>query len=185
MQLAVISDTHIPERAEEIPKQFRERIAAADHVIHAGDFETAETLAEIRDLATELTAVHGNVDPAGIGLPAVADVTVDDVTVVVTHGTLNHVEAAVYGHDAMVLSEDDWLAAIADTARARTRTWDGQNVVGIGGHSHEVVDEGYEGVRVLNPGTATGANPDDDPTMMTVDVDGDEIDVTLHEAEQT
>ena len=97
-------------RAEEIPEQFRERIAAADHVIHAGDFETAETLAEIRDLATELTAVHGNVDPAGIGLPAVADVTVDDVTFVVTHGTLNHVEAAVYGHDAMVLILSDVIS---------------------------------------------------------------------------
>lgn len=182
VELALISDTHIPERATSIPEPFREKIAAADHTIHAGDFENETALAEVRELAGDLTAVHGNVDPADFGRPAVAEVTVEDVTFVVTHGTLNLVEAAVYGHDGMVMTMEDWQRAIADTARVRTRAWDGTNVIGIGGHIHTVVDEEYEGVRVLNPGTVTGANEDDDPTMMTVDVSDGAVEVTVHEA---
>lgn len=181
VQLAVISDTHIPTREKAIPEPFRERIAAADHTIHAGDFETSEVVAEIRELATELTAVHGNVDPGDIGLPTVAEVTINEVNFVVTHGTLNPVEGAVSGHVAMVNTRPEWLNAIADTARARTRQWDGDGIVGIGGHTHQVEDDMHEGVRVLNPGTATGAAPAEDATMMTVSVVDGMVDVTLHE----
>lgn len=182
MQLAIISDAHIPERAETIPRPFRERIIAADHTVHAGDFETAGALTEVRELSTNLTAVHGNADPADIGLPAVAAVELDGVTFVVTHGTLDLVESAVYCHDGLVMRDEDWMNAIADTARARTRAWDGAGIVGIGGHSHRVVDTVHEGVRLLNPGSVTGADPAEAATMMTVDIDSGGIDVTLHEA---
>lgn len=57
MHVAIISDTHIPAREDAIPEAFRDRIAAADHIIHAGDFETADILAEIRDFASDVTAV--------------------------------------------------------------------------------------------------------------------------------
>lgn len=182
MQLAIISDTHIPAREEEIPPSFRERIAAADHVIHAGDFETQDVLADVRSLATELTAVQGNVDPKELGLPAVAEVTLGGVTFVVTHATLNPVERAVHRTDGMVMSREDWLNAVADTARARTRAWaNDQSVVGIGGHSHDVEDEVHEGIRVLNPGSATGADPAETVTMMTSEVADGEVDVSLHE----
>jgi hypothetical protein len=63
MRLAVISDSHIHERETDIPESFRDRTAAADHTIHAGDFETSAALAEFQKLATELTAVPGNVNP--------------------------------------------------------------------------------------------------------------------------
>lgn len=178
-KLAVVSDTHVPAREEGIPEPFREYIASADHTIHAGDFETVEVLSQFRELSTDLTAVHGNADPADIGLPAVADLSVEGVTFVVTHGTLNPVEAAVYGHDGMVLREEEWANAIADTTRARARAWDGEGVVGIGGHTHRVEDRIHEGVRLLNPGSATGAEPADEATMMSVVVDDGEVDVTL------
>ncbi|MFB6220045.1 MAG: metallophosphoesterase family protein [Halolamina sp.] len=205
MEVAVISDSHIPDRERAIPDPFRERIAAADHTVHAGDFETAAVLGDLRELATELTAVHGNVDPADIGLPAVASVTLGGVAFVVTHGTINPVEAAadatsvdtemevgadneITGFDATIESEsglvlygDEWADAVADTARVRTRRWDGEGVVGIGGHSHEVEDRVHDGVRVLNPGSVTGADPADRATMLTVEADNGEVDVTLHE----
>ena len=182
MQLAIISDTHIPAREEELPELFRDRIAAADHVIHAGDFETPDVLADVRSLATELTAVQGNVDPKEVGLPSVASASVGGVTFVVTHGTLNPVERAVYRTDGMVMSRESWLNAIADTARVRTRAWasDGP-VVGVGGHTHQVEDEVHEGIRVLNPGSATGADPAETATMMTAEVADGEVDLTVHE----
>ncbi|MFB6133945.1 MAG: metallophosphoesterase family protein [Halanaeroarchaeum sp.] len=180
MRLAVISDTHIPEREAAMPAAFRDRIRRADHTIHAGDVQTAAVLEEVRELAGDLTAVHGNLDPAALPAPAVADLTVEDVTFVVTHGAVNPVEAAVYGHDGMAMTADEWANAIGDTARARTRNWDGEGLVGIGGHTHQVEDMVHEGVRLLNPGSATGADPAEEATMMTVDIDGDEIDVTRH-----
>ena len=109
--------------------------------------------------------------------------TVDGVTFVVTHGTLNPVEQAVAQTDGMVMTRVDWLNAIADTARARTRTWTHDDtVVAIGGHTHRVEDEVHEGVRVLNPGSATGADPAETATMMTVEVVDGDVDVTVHEA---
>lgn len=104
------------------------------------------------------------------------------VTFVGTHGTLDLVEWAVYGHDGWVMRDEDWTNAIADTARARTRAWDGTGVVGIGEHSHRIVDTVHEGVRLLNPGSVTGGDPAEAATMMTVDIDSGGIDVTLHEA---
>lgn len=184
VNVAIISDTHIPAREETIPESFRERIAAADHTVHAGDFETRDVLADVRDLATNLTAVHGNVDPKDMAteLPTVTQVTLGGVTFVITHGTLNLVEAAVYSHNGTVMSREDWMNAIADTARVRTRAWDGEGVVGIGGHTHQVEDTVHEGVRVLNPGSATGAAPADEATMMTAVVDDGAVEVQLHEA---
>ena len=182
MDLAIISDTHISEHEETVPEPFSDRIAAADHTIHAGDLNAAETLRDLRELATGLTAVHGNADPARIRLPAVDSASLGEITFVVTHGTVNPVEAAVYQTDALVMNDEAWRNAISDTARARTRAWDGNKIVGIGGHSHKVMNEVYNGVHLLNPGSATGREVES-ATMMTAEVNGDQIDVTLHEAE--
>lgn len=181
VDLAILSDTHVPTREQSIPEPFRDRIAAADRAIHAGDVESPELLADLREL-TDVTAVHGNADGPELGLPAVAEVSVGDLTLVVTHGTSNLVQRAVHGTTGgSVLTEDDWNRAIADVTRARTRSWDGDGVIGVGGHTHEVVDTVFEGVRLLNPGTATGAAPADRATIYTATVASDSLDVTLHE----
>lgn len=181
MEIAILSDMHIPGQADQLPDQFREHIKETDHVIHAGDFGSKDTLREVRNLATGLTAVYGNADPANIDLPAVASVVIDGVTIVVSHGMINFVERAVSSSEGVVFDRDDWLDAIADTARARADT--DRQIVGVGGHSHEVEDETHDGVRVLNPGSATGIGPADGrATMMTAEVADGEINVTLQEA---
>ena len=181
MEVALLSDTHIPNQAAQIPDQFCEHIAAADHVIHAGDFGSTETLAAVRNLATDLTAVYGNADPTGIDLPPVASVTAGDVTFVVSHGMVNFVERAVSSSEGVVFDRDDWLDAVADTARARADA--DEPLVGVGGHSHELEDETHNGVRVVNPGSATGVGPaDGTATMMIAEVTDDDTTVTIHEA---
>jgi len=42
MELAILSDTHVPGQADALPDAFRERVREADHVIHAGDFGSAD-----------------------------------------------------------------------------------------------------------------------------------------------
>jgi putative phosphoesterase len=163
MQVAIVSDSHIPDREASIPDGFEERIAAADHVVHAGDFTSTETLAQVRELATELTAVHGNMAAPDIDLPSVASVELGGVTFVVTHGTVRSMEA--------------WYDTIAETAREHGD----EPRVGIGGHTHRLEDEVHDGVRVLNPGSVTGADPATAATMLTAEVDDGEVDVTVHE----
>ncbi|WP_433630181.1 metallophosphoesterase family protein [Halomicrococcus sp. NG-SE-24] len=181
MDIAILSDTHIPDQADQIPDQFREHVTAADHVIHAGDFGSKEAFADIRDLAANLTAVYGNADPTDIDLPSVASVTARGVTFVVSHGMINFVERAVSSSEGVVFDRNDWLDAVADTARARADT--DEPLIGVGGHSHELEDETHDGVRVLNPGSATGVGPaDGTATMMIAEVADCETTVTVHEA---
>ena len=161
MDVAIIADTHIPSRAQRLPDAFRERIRGADHVIHAGDFDSKGALADLRDLAPDLTAVAGNMDPR-VGLPSITAVELGGVTFVVTHGTG---------------SPRDWglrVARIVEAEATRPR-------VGVAGHTHEVTDSVENGVRLLNPGSATGAAPADRTTMMTAAVADGDVDVTVHE----
>jgi putative phosphoesterase len=178
MEVAILSDTHIPSQEQQIPEDFREHISQADHVIHAGDFGSKSTLADIETLAADLTAVYGNADPVDIDLPAVATVEVGGITFVVVHGIVNVVERAVSSSEGVVFDRDDWLDAIADTTRARAD----DPMVGIGGHTHEVEDTVHNGVRVLNPGSATGASIAENTTMMTAEVADSDFNVTLRKA---
>ena len=161
MDVALISDSHIPSREHEIPPSFRERIEVADHVIHAGDFDSKGALADIRHMATELTAVSGNIDPQ-IGLPDRATVDLGGVTFVVTHGTG---------------SPRGWADRVARAVREEADS----GAVGVAGHTHELTDTVYEGVRLLNPGSVTGASPASRPTMLTATVEDGTLDVTQHE----
>lgn len=182
MRLAILSDTHIPEQADRIPDQFCRHIETADHVIHAGDFGSKAAFEEIHTRSRSLTSVYGNADPPTIDLPAVASTTVDDVTFVVSHGMVNFVQRAVSSSEGVVFNRDDWVDAIADTAHARANT--NASIVGIGGHTHQVEDETHNGIRVVNPGSATGVGPaDGTATMMTAEVSEGAVDLTVHTAE--
>ena len=162
MEIAIVSDTHIPSRASRIPDPFRERIETADHVIHAGDFDSEGALSNVRALAPRLTAVGGNMDPR-IGLPGRATVELGGVTFVVTHGTGSHRDY-----------EERVTRIVAD------QNVDGP-VVGVSGHTHELLDTTHGGVRLLNPGSATGAAPADRATMLTATVRDGELGVERHE----
>lgn len=161
MSIAIIADTHIPDREQRIPAAFRTHIERADHVIHAGDFTTAETLTQIRDLAAELTAVHGNIDGQDIDLPTTATVTVDGLTIAVTHGTAS--------------TDDGWRQVVHEAVQSHAAD------IGVGAHTHEPRDTVENGVRLLNPGSVTGASPADRPTMLTGDVVDGHLETTLHE----
>ena len=181
MRVAVCSDTHVPSRAEAIPEWVREALAEADHVVHAGDFDSPEAYEEVADLAADLTAVRGNVDPdlPDADLPETATVELGGVLFVVTHGT-----GPAEGYRERV-------AGIVEDAAGATET----PVVGVAGHTHQVLDETVpttgpeterqtpfaDGVRLLNPGSATGADPATRTTMLLLDVEDGAVDVELRE----
>lgn len=66
MKIVVISDTHIPDRADGLPARLTEEIRNADLVIHAGDFVGIDFLRKLKSISKELKAVWGNMDPPEI-----------------------------------------------------------------------------------------------------------------------
>jgi putative phosphoesterase len=162
MQVAILSDTHVPAREPAVPDWVLAEVRAADHALHAGDFDAVETLETLREAATELTAVTGNVDP-DLGLSAVETVELGGRTFVLTHGTG---------------SAHDYEERVRETVRDNG----GPGAVGVSGHSHQVHDLSLAGTRLLNPGSASGADPADAATMMRVEVAEGDLSVTVLEA---
>lgn len=65
MMIAVISDSHIPNRAESIPGIFLDKLEDADLTVHCGDFETEEVYDDLQRYG-ELIGVKGNCDKFGL-----------------------------------------------------------------------------------------------------------------------
>jgi len=118
--IAVISDTHLPRGARHIPDQCIEHMRAADLILHAGDFVSAEALEEIEAIGPPLAAVHGNVDSMDVRrrVPAERVVDADDLKIGMLHdagpsrGRLERMRArfpdaaaVVYGHSHIPLHE--------------------------------------------------------------------------------
>ncbi|MHC3437568.1 metallophosphoesterase family protein [Natrialbaceae archaeon A-gly3] len=159
--LAILGDTHVPSRASRIPDWVMAEIRRADHTIHTGDFDSPSAYERVVDLSDgTLTAARGNMDPGSLDLPTTATVTLEGVTFVVTHGT---------GSPA------GWHDRVVETVLEEG----GADAIGVAGHTHEVVDETVEDVRLLNPGSATAASPADRETMYVADLEDGELDLEL------
>jgi hypothetical protein len=185
MHVAIVADTHVPSRADELPDWVREAVRDADHVIHAGDFDSQEAYEEIADLAAELTAVRGNMDPEieGAELPETTTVDLGGVRFVVTHGT-GPIE--------------DYRDRVVGIVRANVDSESDVPTVGVSGHTHQLVDETIgsgdrgetdrqtpygAGIRLLNPGSATGADPAEFASIYVVRCEDGEIDVRTRREE--
>jgi uncharacterized protein len=121
MLIAVISDTHLPRGTRWLPDACLERIAAADLLLHAGDFVTVEVLRELEALRPPVAAVHGNVDSSELRslLPAERVVEAEGARIGLVHdggprrGRLERLrrrfreraEAVVFGHSHLPLHE--------------------------------------------------------------------------------
>lgn len=160
MEVVVFGDTHVPSRATAIPDWVTDAVRDADHVVHTGDFDSVSAYETVRDLAPDATAVAGNMDPAELELPAVASFEREGVRFAVTHGTG---------------PLDSYRERVLDVGRTQDAD------VVVAGHTHEVVDETVDGMRFLNPGSATGAAPATRATYYALDVAAGTVDVTLHE----
>jgi len=160
MRVAIIGDTHVPSRAEGIPGWVREEVDRADRTIHTGDFDSERAYDEVVAMTDDLTAVEGNMDPSSLDLPEVATLDVERVRFVVTHGTGDL---------------ERYEARVAETVAEHAA--DDRTTIGISGHTHQRMDQVRAGHRLLNPGSATGASPAPDTSMMVAEVDGSTVEI--------
>jgi putative phosphoesterase len=135
VQLAIISDTHLPRGARALPEACVQRLRSAQLIIHAGDFVRLSVLRDLQALGPPVVAVHGNVDDADVraALPETAEARIDAVRVGVIH---------------------DAGPRVGRLQRMRTR-FPGAAAV-VFGHSHLPLHErGPDGFQIFNPGSPT------------------------------
>src|SRR5690349_8411445 len=86
VQVALLSDTHMPRGSRRLPDACVRLLARSDLIVHAGDFTAAGVLAELQELGP-VEAVHGNMDDAELraALPAQRVVEAGDVRIGVLH----------------------------------------------------------------------------------------------------
>jgi putative phosphoesterase len=112
-RVGLISDTHIPTRAKEIPAKVFDLLKDVDFIIHAGDLVELKVIDKLEQLAPVL-AVYGNMDRTEIRkvLPEMNELKLLDWKIGVTHdpgvffgGTKmreiaekNNYNVLVYGH---------------------------------------------------------------------------------------
>jgi len=65
------------------------------------------------------------------------------------------------------------------------RRYGGTDAIGITGHTHQPADQVVDGVRILNPGSATGAHPAMTVSYITMKIKNGSVDVTIHERDKT
>ncbi len=163
-RLLLIADTHLPKRARDLPAQVWDEVAAADLVVHAGDWVDLATLERLQEGAAELLACWGNNDGPELRsrLPEVARSEVEGLRLGVVHET----------------------GPAAGRERRMEEAYPDLDVL-VFGHSHIPWDTTTpRGLRLLNPGSPTDRRRQPTFTWMTVEAaDGALREVQLHHLE--
>ena len=154
MQLAIISDTHMPRGGRALPAECVERMKAADAILHAGDLIEVSVLELLLSLGPPVHAIRGNVDSAELQarLPLVRTVEAAGARIAMIH---------------------DAGPADGRLARMRRRFPDADAVVF--GHSHLPLHEERDGFAIFNPGSPTERRRAPHHTMGLATVDGGRI----------
>ena len=136
MRIGVISDTHIPDRADQIPQQILEAFKNADMIIHAGDLLDLSVLDQLRTITSNVKAVRGNMDSeeARKKLPEKEIFALGRFKACLMHG---------YGPPNGLI---ELLGSIFKEEKP--------DLI-IFGHSHEPFNKTKGGILFFNPGSAT------------------------------
>ncbi len=161
VSLVLTSDTHVPQRARDLPHALWAAIDAADVVVHAGDWVDLALLDRFEERCARLVAVRGNNDRGAFRerLPEVARAKIEGIRLAVVHET-----GDAKGREVRC------AARFPDTD------------VLVFGHSHIPWDTtAPNGLRLLNPGSPTDRRRQPHGTYVTATAsDGALHDVTFH-----
>ena len=148
MRIGLISDTHIPEACEHLPKRVFEVFAGIDLVMHAGDVYVNRVLDELAAIAPVIAAL-GNGDE---GLDGHRH-RLDQADERVREAHLVEVAGVRIGLVHAIPTPDETSEAVF--ARAMDRQFGGPVDVIVQGHSHVEGVMRFGATMVVNPGSAT------------------------------
>ena len=135
MKIAILSDTHVPSAAAELPGNAYKILEKADAIIHAGDFQVASVIDTLQSIAP-FYGVCGNMDDHEIRqrLPVRRIIQLGGFAVGVMHG---------------------WGGPAGLEDRIRALFKDERIDVLVYGHSHRAKNEWKDGMLLFNPGSPT------------------------------
>ena len=136
MKIGVISDTHIPTRAKEIPKAILESLKRVDMIFHAGDLVDLSVLDVLKSICPNVRAVWGNMDPKEV------------------RGCLAEKEVITLGKYRFGLIHGSGVPALLTQAVTDIFKNDNVDII-IFGHSHSPVNEKKGRILYFNPGSLT------------------------------
>jgi hypothetical protein len=159
MELAIISDTHMPRGERAIPGRCLERCRAADLILHAGDLVDLSVLRLLGSLGPPVHAISGNVDNEAVrmAVPERLELELDGVRVGMTHipgpahGRLERLRASFPACQAVVF-----------------------------GHTHMPEHAERDGFQIFNPGSPTERRRAPARTMGLARIEGGAIAFELH-----
>ena len=157
MLIGLISDTHIPDRARELPKNVISAFQNVDLILHAGDLTSMEVIDEKEKIAPTI-AIQGNMDrAAGIILPNAKVIEAEGIKIGIAHGE-------VYPR-----ADTQQLLYLAKQLDAD---------ILVTGHSHQPKIEQIDGVLLLNPGSPIVPRLAD-RTVMLLEINNKDVDVEV------
>jgi putative phosphoesterase len=157
-RLAIVSDTHVPDFARELPAWLLRLAERSDLIVHAGDVTTAGVLDALAALAP-VTVVLGNLDRGEVaawGAEQVARLTVEELTIAVVHDAGRR----------------------EGRGRRLIRRFPDADVV-VFGHSHQPELRREGDVWLVNPGSPTWKRREPAATAVAATVNGRSFEATL------
>jgi putative phosphoesterase len=154
-RIGVVSDTHCPEFLDRLPGRLFETLRGVELILHAGDVNRPETIAELARIAP-VEAIRGDHDGTLATLPLSREITVEGRRIVLVHG-----------HRSRWLEEPQtllWTLTLgyfhphAGLPRALWRRFPGADVI-VFGHTHRPHLETRNGTLLFNPGGVHQWNP--------------------------
>jgi uncharacterized protein len=134
MRLAIISDTHMPRGARQIPESCLARCRQAGAILHAGDLVDLSVLELLRSLGPPVHAIYGNVDGAAVRKVLAA-----------------RIELEFEGVRIGMIHEPGPARGRLDALRAKFPRCDAV----VFGHTHMPEHAERDGFAIFNPGSPT------------------------------
>lgn len=157
MLIGLISDTHIPERADKIPEKVFEVFKDVEMIMHAGDLVSRDVIEELEKIAPTI-CVQGNMDRMyGQKLPKREIITLENFTIGLDHGE-------VYPR--------------GDTQQLKYIGMEMGVDVLVTGHTHTPFIKELDNMVLLNPGSPTVPRMSD-PTVMLVNLNKNDLDARI------
>lgn len=157
MLIGLISDTHLPNRATEIPEKVFETFENVDLILHSGDICSFDVIDQLNKVAPTL-AVRGNMDPfTEKELPSSRIIEKEGLKIGLVHGIVHP------------KGDLDQLYYIAREL--------GVDIL-VSGHTHVPSINTIRDVLLVNPGSPT--NPRlSDPSVMVMEINNKNVDINV------
>lgn len=134
-KIGVISDTHIPIKADKLPEELLGALKGCNLILHAGDLVDLSVIEQLKKIA-KVEAIYGNMDPSRVReiLKGKIILKVAGKKLCLMHG---------YGHP------DNLVAML------KKEFCDEKPDIIVFGHSHTAMNEYRDGILFFNPGSVT------------------------------